>query len=70
MVANMRDDVQSWRLRSDGTYERLVPGEKSFSAHKFFMTNPSLSGRGRAIRATAGVLKRLLPRASNTNRED
>jgi polyphosphate kinase len=70
MVANMRDDVQSWRLRSDGSYERLTLGEKPFSAHKFFMTNPSLSGRGRAIRATAGVLKRLLPRASNTNRED
>jgi polyphosphate kinase len=50
MVANLRDDLQSWSLQPDGRYGRLESGEEGFSAHTYFMTNPSLSGRGRAFR--------------------
>jgi polyphosphate kinase len=49
MVANLRDTLQSWSLAADGTYTR-VPLDEEFSAHTYFMTNPSLSGRGRALR--------------------
>ncbi len=50
MVANLRDVAQSWTLSADGTYTRLPHSEDSFSAHNFFMTNPSLSGRGSALK--------------------
>ncbi len=50
MVANIKDVDQSWELQADGSYRRLEAGEASFSAHRFFMTNPSLSGRGSALR--------------------
>ena len=49
MVANLRDTLQSWVLAADGTYTR-APIDEEFSAHTYFMTNPSLSGRGRALR--------------------
>ena len=49
MVANLRDTLQSWTLSADGTYAR-APLDEEFSAHTYFMTNPSLSGRGRALR--------------------
>ena len=50
MIANLRDVEQSWVLQADGNFRRLPGGENTFSAHRFFMTNPSLSGRGSALR--------------------
>lgn len=49
MVANLKDEAQSWTLNPDGTYTRLPQQDGQFSAHEFFMTNPSLSGRGSAL---------------------
>jgi polyphosphate kinase len=50
MVANLRDSLQSWNLASDAMYTRVAAEEEGFSAHTYFMTNPSLSGRGKGLR--------------------
>jgi polyphosphate kinase len=50
MAANLADEAQSWILRPDGRYVRDLPDGRTdlFSCHRFFMENPSLSGRGSA----------------------
>ncbi len=49
MVVNLRDDAQSSVLTPDGHWERVTPGDPPAAAHDYFMTNPSLSGRGSAL---------------------
>jgi polyphosphate kinase len=52
MVALLKDQAQSWEMAPDGIYTRDIHSgrEDAFSAHNYFMTNPSLSGRGRALK--------------------
>jgi polyphosphate kinase len=60
MVANLKDEAQSWELQPDGTYQRVSPDGSGFSAHTFFMTNPSLSGRGSALKKARRAPKLVL----------
>lgn len=52
MLANLKDEAQSWTLDADGGYRRDPAWDhpNAFSAHDYFMTNPSLSGRGQRVK--------------------
>ncbi len=52
MAANLADEAQSWIIQPEGPALRTLPAEgderRLFNCHRFFMENPSLSGRGSA----------------------
>ncbi len=62
MVANLIDSEQSWELQADGAYTRTERGDRPFNLHRYFMTNPSLSGRGAAMDSGESVPKLVLSR--------
>jgi polyphosphate kinase len=62
MLANLLDTEQSWQLDSTGLYNRVDAGAQPFNVHRYFMTNPSLSGRGAALTKGRKVPKLALRR--------
>lgn len=51
MVANLKDNSQTWEMNASGSYTRIKRNKHSISsAHNYFMSNPSLSGRGKSIK--------------------
>ena len=64
MIANLNDEAQSWIMQPDGSYQRATHEAGRFSAHTYFMTNPSLSGRGSALKRKADAPHALILKKS------
>ena len=65
MVASLKDEAQSWTLDGDGGYTRDPNWDhpSAFSAHEYFMTNPSLSGRGQRVKDMPRAIDHVAGRA-------
>jgi len=63
MVISLRDEAQTWWLDGGGVYRRASVDPDAFSAHTYFMTNPSLSGRGSALHRTRPAPRLVAERA-------
>ena len=70
MVVNLKDTMQSWELGADGAWRRVPKGKKPVSAHDYFMTNPSLSGRGSALHGPMVAAPVALPRRPDRVSQD
>ena len=70
MATNIRDTLQSWDLRPDGSWRRVPAGRRPVSAHDYFMTNPSLSGRGSALHEPVLTGPMLAPRRQDRVNQD
>lgn len=64
MRGNLDDEAQSWIMQPDGRFERVQPVGGGFNCHHFFMTNPSLSGRGTALKKSGKGRKTRVRKAS------
>jgi polyphosphate kinase len=64
MVANLNDTAQSWIMEASGEYMRVPADEDSFGTDVYFMTNPSLSGRGSALKEQRKQTPRLVLKSS------
>ncbi len=70
MVINLKDTLQSWELNADGSWQRVDGGPRPVSAHHYFMTNPSLSGRGSALHGPVSPVARPMPRRQDRMLQD
>ena len=67
MIANFKDSESSWVMKPDGSYVRAPKRRKPFSCHDYFINNPSLSGRGTALRKNSVETLRLIERSSKSD---
>ncbi len=70
MVVNLKDTMQSWELGADATWRRVASGNRPVSAHDYFMTNPSLSGRGSALHGPMVASPIAVPRRGDRMLQD